>query len=653
MSEEPTSNVQNSGVGEKPDAEKSILLCAIAHTAAGEPRRKEVIGNSEDEKKLDAEVRELFAADTDHASAGLSALFPAGVPTDATFYARLIDLHLRLGWSEAAHRGIGLLFSQGTEKLSLDEAEALLRLLPEVQSPFFFQLLRSLDVLLSRRELRSEFAAEWFPALIRRIGNDLAAGGFWNALGAYCRQYPKAALQALTFLLDTTTDEGISAAAYILGALRGSDLDRDTAAEFLRAETELTAASTAPARAIYNRSWVQSAWRGQMKPADVELLTNRMARGSEQEREQVFGIVCRALLSPAMSSECLDVAWTWLRENVSADIPPAAKYDVVDFAAKLAPEKRRDAADLIVAVQKILPEHKGIWQRIEQFLVSVLETDRELFGELLIRLSIAGGENWLRALNEPGQFDWFVSSLQNTDVSLVIGQLILSEDSKCREIGLTLFDSVQLTILPAELLQQVGEQQVANAFYQLQRSVMHGPAIARFMVLLIPIMERASESLQEDFYDELVLQLKNFGSCRDEFGRHAADYPILKKAIDEVEQYFNVLKPLQQSTINQIQVPGFARAARLYARRFANEVSQGAEELSVFAKLFKNVRLLYGREWRTFHGGRLGESSDLEQVSTSVEFPRMEFLDPERMQLRRLHASLRIRELAQARDGGA
>jgi hypothetical protein len=76
-----------------------------------------------------------------------------------------------------------------------------------------------------------------------------------------------------------------------------------------------------------------------------------------------------------------------------------------------------------------------------------------------------------------------------------------------------------------------------------------------------------------------------------------------------------------------------------------NQVSKGAEELSIFTKLVKKVVLLYGREWRTFHGGVLGESSGLKQISTSMEFPRMEFIDPEGMQLRRIHASVRITEL--------
>jgi hypothetical protein len=105
------------------------------------------------------------------------------------------------------------------------------------------------------------------------------------------------------------------------------------------------------------------------------------------------------------------------------------------------------------------------------------------------------------------------------------------------------------------------------------------------------------------------------------------------------------LKDAYDSPINQMSISGFNRSARLHSRRMASQVSKGAEELSIFTKLLKKVVLLYGRQWRTFHGGVLGESSGLKEISTSMEFPRMEFIDPEGMQLRRFHASARIREL--------
>src|SRR6266699_881500 len=158
----------------------SILLTAIRHTVDGEPRGREVVKGSDDQKELDAEVDKLFV-DPDRASSAFAELFPEGVPGPQVFFDRISDLQLRLGWGETAHRVTGLLLSLAAEKLPPPQGEALFRALPQVRSPLFFQFLDSLSVLLSLRELRTEFAAEWFPSLLRRVG-DIAPVAKYNVV---------------------------------------------------------------------------------------------------------------------------------------------------------------------------------------------------------------------------------------------------------------------------------------------------------------------------------------------------------------------------------------------------------------------------------------------------------------------------------------
>jgi hypothetical protein len=229
----------------------SILLTAIRHTVHGEPRGREVVKGSDDQKELDAEVDKLFV-DPDRASSAFAEVFPEGVPEPQAFFDRISDLQLRLGWGETAHRVTGLLMSIAVENLPPSQGEALLRALPQVRSPLFFQFLESLSVLLSRRELRAEFAAEWFPSLLRRVGNDLASGGFWNALAAYCDKYPKNALQLLKRLSDTSNEEEISVASYVLGSLRCVDMEDE--ADFRDFEALLSASYATVPRSMKNRA---------------------------------------------------------------------------------------------------------------------------------------------------------------------------------------------------------------------------------------------------------------------------------------------------------------------------------------------------------------------------------------------------------------
>lgn len=633
----------------EPDlASESLLLVAIKNVHIND--RAQVIHGKDDEKKLQAEVDRLIARHED-ASSVLRALFPSELPVDPSFYDKLIGLHLRLGWGDEANRAIGVLLMVAVRELGAERGDDLLRFIPDKKNRFFFQLLDSLDFVVSQTELRPKFAAEWFPALLRRIGNDLASGGFWKALETYCLTHSQSAVEALALLLDTNNEEEIAVAAHMLGSLRR--LNSETAAAVESIESKLSVASSAAARAIYHRSWLETAWRGKIVEQDLELLTARMLGGSAEERNEVIGLICKALLSPTLSPECRKYCWSWLRANVSKNVDPVAKYNVVDMADRMPKDAYKNAAELILQIEEFPCQYKGVWQRLEPFLIKMLKLDPKYFQNFIVRLATVDGADLVQILDAPDQYHWFLSELQNADVGNILAQLIFTGPSSCQEVGLKLFEKLQVTTLPAEFLQSVSERRIAIAFYECQRSMMNGPAIANLLLFLIPYMERVDPALKEEFYDEILLQSKNYGSCLEVFGKHAKEYPILEKAVAETEKYFAILKSLVESTINQMQVVGFARAARLSARRFASEVSEGAEALSVFAKLFKKVRLLYGREWRTYYGGQLGDSSRLQQISTSVEFPRMEFVDPEGMQLRRLHAALRLRQLeqSQTREG--
>src|SRR5437867_4236905 len=214
------------------DQEKphSPLLEFINQTVHRDPRRREVTAGSDDEKTLEVEIAAMFA-DRGRAVEALTALFPEGVSANPSFYDRLNDLHLRLGWGELSHRATGLLLVTAVDQLGNNAAEGLLRLLPSVSSPEFFLILDSLHVLAQERTLRAEFAAEWFPALVRRIGNDLASRGFWKALEVYCEKHSESAVGVLRCLLGAKDDAEISVAAHVLGTLRTLSLSDSASAE--------------------------------------------------------------------------------------------------------------------------------------------------------------------------------------------------------------------------------------------------------------------------------------------------------------------------------------------------------------------------------------------------------------------------------------
>ena len=326
-----------------------------------------------------------------------------------------------------------------------------------------------------------------------------------------------------------------------------------------------------------------------------------------------------------------------------------ARRDLVrlhDFLDEVHPQAAAKVIRSLAAAPQRLLEHRRLGQRLEAFLVRRLAANVDAFAVFCLKLAEQNSRDWLKVMQAPGNFEWLLSEMRGKDLSSMIGRLVFSRDVGCRKLGLFLFDELELDCLAVEILNQVGEEELQLAFYELQRTLIHGNALARCLISLVPCVQRANPSFQQEFFAELVLQAKNFaGACHEEFERRAHDVSLLKKALDEETRYFEALRQAQGSSLACMEVPGYRNAARLHRRRFSNEVSKGAEELSIFMRLFKKTQLLYGKGWSSFDGGKLTATSELQEFSSSVEVPRLEQIDPEGMALRRLNASVRLAQI--------
>lgn len=169
---------------DSPSTTAPLLLDLVKETTEHEPRHR-----AESTSALKEEI-ESTLPDPKRTADLVHALFPNGVPLAPEFFERVNDLHLRLGWNETSNRLAGALLDNTIGQLKAENRETLLAALPRIGSPGFFQTLYYLGFLLRERELRPQFAADWFPSLVARIGNDSASGGFWKALEAYCEFHP-------------------------------------------------------------------------------------------------------------------------------------------------------------------------------------------------------------------------------------------------------------------------------------------------------------------------------------------------------------------------------------------------------------------------------------------------------------------------------
>jgi hypothetical protein len=623
-----------------------LLLALIQDTVAQVPGRMEIAHDSDQERQLNEELNQVID-DLRISREAVDTLFPEGIPTDLRFYDHLNGLVARIGWRDHTEQAIGVIWETAIELLSISDREKLLNSLPLVQGHDFYIHLRSLPRLLAKIELRPDFAAEWLPALVRRIGNDLASGAFWDSLGVISEKFVRATVATVRSLYGKQEESEIAVAAYLIGTARVLTMDEALSIEFSEIQTEFAKSENRRMRSVYRRSWVQTARRDKISLPDLNALLEQFQLRTSEEQHEAFWIVCESLLVTSLPHECFDAGLAWLRANASPAISPEAKYNVVDFVTRLADSGRVDVLDLILSVQPIPTENKGTWQRIEHLLVTLQKGELGIFTSFFSQLAERNARGLLKVMQEPRSFEWLFAALRDKDLGMIVGRLSLDPDACCRKIGLFLFDKLGLATLPDTLFDDFSESSTRLAFHELQRTHLHGGAIARFLICLIPHVQHACQDFQNDFFDEIVLQSKNYsGLCLEEFERRADDFPLLRRAVDKANDYFESLRQLKKSGICAMDVPGYRQAIQTHARRFSNQVAKGAEELSVFARLCKKYRLLYGKSWRIYVEGKIGDASGLQELSHTVEIPRIELIDPERMAMRRVYATTQIAALS-------
>jgi hypothetical protein len=143
------------------------------------------------------------------------------------------------------------------------------------------------------------------------------------------------------------------------------------------------------------------------------------------------------------------------------------------------------------------------------------------------------------------------------------------------------------------------------------------------------------------------MQCLNTHGYRSALAAAAPHHEYLQAILADVEERLTAIHNASASPALQMEVPGHARAERLYHRRMARDVAKGVRQQSTFLSLIHSIQLLYGgASWRIFESdGKLSQPSGMHASSTNIEIPRLEMLDPEGMHLRRVAASVRIASL--------
>lgn len=585
----------------------------------------------------------------------LNILFPEKISANLDFYHKLSMIQYYLGFKPITTSLKGLLWIEAYKHLPKQDAELLLQLLITDKQVDIWLIIHSLPIFLSEIELSPDYASNWFFSIAKKIGADLAGGDFYKAVENYSSNFPRSGLSIFEkYLSEGLDDIRLHLSSILLGAIRASSekglIQKQVIQEL---DKKLVNATRTELRLCYHRSWIITFWRGMLSIKQLEKQLSKMIEGAEEEISEAFNVLYKCLLSQQTNEAFVNFSMQWFNKNASNKIPPLAKYCIVNSMLRLCDisetQKRlvnvSNANKLIITIQPISKEDAGIWSDIEYYLVDRLREDKNLFADFLNQLAETNIVGLLEHF-DGDKFGYLKSEMMKSDMSKLIAELLFSTDDKKRRLGGILFQKIKINSFPSEILEKVNESQLIIALWEFVRRPYMGPDTSRFFILLEPRIRVASPEVKKEFELEMLNQAINYpGECLENWKEISDPSDLLKYIIKAAENYFGNFKNTRNSPANSFSFPEFGQAAEKGSRAFSRKVSRDVHEKSIFMKLVKNVSIIYGDQWSIMVQGKLGDATPFKEVFHSMEFPRLEEIDPEGMAIRRYQATPKIMNL--------
>lgn len=631
-------------------------LLQIAASIAQGKRDKEIKELTRDrQSKIEKEIIILSNDDIDEF---LGNIFPNGIPTDSCFYNSLEEVQYYIGYKPLSQKFIETLWVNAYNRLSPEgkKIDMLKSLLDEKQIGMgFWSAVHSLPEFCSQVEIDPQFAALWFFELAERVKGDLAGGDVFKAVKEYAYHFPNFGLRVFEqYVSEGLGEPKLNLAANLFGALRSSASQGRIKKEVIEKwENQLKDNPKTEFRLCYHQSWVTSFDLGTVSIEQLDAELSKMLSGVQEEIDAAFNTIYRSLRGNLSDPDFVRFTMKWFSRNASSRIPPLAKYCVVDAMWHLCSIRGKepglvkvsDANNLLIAIQPIPNDNLGTWHQLEYYLLDRFNEGPEAFEDIFTKLAEANTEGLLAQLEGRG-FDYLKSEMSKLNIKELMTNWLISLDHRMRRIGALLFREIKLDSLSEKILFKADEIQLEFALLEFVRQPFWAEKTSQYLLMLEPHFRRVSPELQNMFKHEMLMQAINYpGTCLEIWKQISNPSELLQDVIKSTEQYFENLTGIKDSPAINFSFPGYKNVAEESYREFSYQVAQSAREQSIFAQLAKNVEIIYGSRWSIMVEGKLGEDMPFKKYGPSMEFPRVEEIDPEGMALRRIQASAQIKDL--------
>jgi hypothetical protein len=506
----------------------------------------------------------------------------------------------------------------------------------------------------SRVEIEAQFAAGWFYRFGDRVKDDMANWDFFNGVKNYAFHFPTSGMKVFeTYISEQLDHLKISLAALLLGTIRSLAYQRSFERTIIdHWDKQLLTNSQINMRLIYHRSIPTSFDMGSLTIQELNYELTKMLEGAPEEASEAFSIIWRCLRSERVDNDLAKFAMNWFSQNASSKLPDMAKYHLVNAmwffrtpGKQKIDIKASEADDLLVAIQPIPENNHATWEYFEMYLVERLHQDSASFGNILERFIDANPKGMLTEF-QGESFAFLQSEICKAKEQDFLTKWLLSVDKNKRKIAKAIFQRAESIVFSQNAVLTASEEQLEIALLDIiRRPLIDAGKTSAFLLALEPAFRNVKPELKDAFKKEMVLQAINYpGGCLDEWKKIENPSELLKNVIADAEKYFEKLKVIKDSPAIAFTFPGCKEAAEREADEFSNKVTGEAKDKSIFAKLAKNVHIIYGRQWSIMMEGKLGEAQDFNKLEVSMEFPRLEVIDPEGMAIRRIQSRTQIKD---------
>lgn len=602
--------------------------------------------------EIEREITELTSEDIDKI---LDTIFPKGIPSNSNFYNLVEEVQYYAGFKPLSATLIARLWANAYNRMAPDNQAELLQSLLDESAGGFWTAIHSLPEFCSQIKLDPIFVAAWFFELANRVKGDLAGGDVFKAVGKYAFHYPELGLRVFEDYISEILDElKLSLAAILLGTVRARASQGHISKEsVMKWDDELQNNQKTERRLCYYRSLIASFDLGTLSISELDDKLTKMLDGDREEISEAFNTVYRCLLGKLSDIDFVRFAMNWFLKNASSQIPELAKYCVVSSMWQLCRARGKEprlvdvteANNLLAVVQPIPNDNLGTWRQLEYYLVDRLHEGPASFESIFTKLVDVNAEGLSATLHED-QFRYLKSEMSKQNIEGILTNYLLSPDHGKRMIGNLLFQELKIQSLSQEVLSKADESQLMVLLLEFIRKPFITEKVSQYLLLIEPYFNQAKPEIQRIFKDEMVMQAINYPeACLKSWKKVSNQSNLLQGVVKTAEEYFENLNKIKDSPAISFSFTEYRKVAETHYREFSSQVAKRAHEKSIFAQLVKNVQIIYGSKWSIYMEGNLGEDTSFHELTSSIEFPRLEIIDPEGMALRRLQASTKIRAL--------